>query len=128
MDPCKTVLIVEDDEGIRETMKLALELRGYSAVLASNGQEALNQLKLIPRPCLILLDLMMPVMDGRGFVSAVALAPDLANIPIVVVTAFGDRVEGLKVNMVIPKPLALERLYHTVQQYCGDGDRIQRNA
>ena len=59
------ILIVEDDESIRETLKLLLEVEGYFVTVASNGREALELLKKIDTPFMILLDLMMPVMDGN---------------------------------------------------------------
>ena len=109
----------DDDEAIRETMKFALEMRGYAAFSAENGKEGLEMLQQIPRPCLILLDLMMPVMDGRGFVEALEQDPALESIPVVVVTAFGDRAGNIE-RTVIPKPVPLALLYETVHQYCGD--------
>ncbi len=61
---CKDILVVEDDAGIREALRMILELEGYNIREASNGKEGLEVLKSMPRPCLILLDLMMPIMDG----------------------------------------------------------------
>ncbi|MDF2695123.1 MAG: hypothetical protein K0S65_3506 [Labilithrix sp.] len=113
-----TVLIVDDDDGIRETLKMALEMRGYTAFTAVNGKDGLETLPHIPRPCLILLDLMMPIMDGRDFVRALERDPVLNGIPVVVVTAFGDLVESCGVRSVIKKPVPLKQLYETVQTYC----------
>jgi CheY-like chemotaxis protein len=115
---------VDDDEGIRETMQFALEMRGYRAVTAVNGKDGLERLPHIPRPCLILLDLMMPVMDGRDFVRALERDPALKDIPVVVVTAFGELSESIDVRSVIAKPVPLKVLYETVQQYCcGDASK-----
>jgi CheY-like chemotaxis protein len=119
MPTCKTVLIVEDDEAIRETMQCALELRGYSVFAAANGTEGIDLLAEIPRPCVILLDLMMPVMDGWDFVAALERNAALAAIPVVVVTAFGEQAESIKASAVLSKPVALDNLYTTVFEYCG---------
>lgn len=118
MNPCDVVLIVEDDESIRETMQLALELRGYSVFTAGNGQEAIEALRGIPRPCLILLDLMMPVMDGWGFVKALEHDPQRGNIPVVVVTAFASQSCSINARSILSKPVPLDVLYETVGEYC----------
>jgi CheY-like chemotaxis protein len=117
---CKAILIVEDDEAIRETMKLALELRGYVVFTAGNGKEGIEVLVGIPRPCLILLDLMMPVMDGWGFVEALGRDPALESIPVVIITAFGSHASEIKARSVIAKPVPLDVLYTTVREYCGN--------
>ncbi|MBX3215864.1 MAG: response regulator [Labilithrix sp.] len=123
MNPCTVVLIVEDDESIRETMQLALELRGYEVVTAGNGKEGIETLLGIPRPCLILLDLMMPVMDGWGFVKALEDDPLLDGIPVVVVTAFANQATSINARSVLAKPVPLEVLYATVGEHCGPGQR-----
>jgi CheY-like chemotaxis protein len=121
MGACNTVLIVEDDEAIRETMQLALEMRGYEVITAGNGKEGIDALAARPRPCLILLDLMMPVMDGWGFVTAIERDPRLGCIPVVVVTAFTNQAGKINARSVIAKPVPLEVLYETVRTYCGEG-------
>lgn len=121
MAPCKTVLIVEDDEAIRETMQIALEMRGYDVITAGNGAEGVAALSDRPPPCLILLDLMMPVMDGWGFVNALEHDPSLERIPVVVVTAFNNQPQKIRARKVIAKPIPLEVLYDTVATYCGEG-------
>jgi CheY-like chemotaxis protein len=119
---CKTVLIIEDDETIRETMQVALEMRGYEVVTAANGMEGLDVLAALPSsPCLILLDLMMPVMDGWGFVTATEHDPRLGRIPVVVVTAFTMQAARIKACSILAKPVALDVLYETVGAYCGEG-------
>jgi CheY-like chemotaxis protein len=118
MSSCREIVVVDDDEAIRETTKLALELRGYVVLTAANGKEALDLLGKIPPPCLILLDLMMPVMDGWGFVKALELDPKLESLPVVVVTAFGSRAERINARRVMEKPLSLTQLYATVAEFC----------
>src|SRR5205823_5747425 len=84
------VLVVEDDPTTRDAMKMILEFGGFRVAEAANGREALDQLRSAPPPCLILLDLMMPVMDGRQFREEQRKAPELASIPVVVVSADTD--------------------------------------
>lgn len=116
----KTVLIIEDDHDIRETFRQLLEMEGYGAVTASNGKEGLELLKRMGRPCLILLDLMMPVMNGWEFLAAQKGDLALANIPVVVVTAAGKSKENsIEAAGYIKKPVELQSLLDTVKQYCG---------
>lgn len=113
------VLVVEDDESIRDVFRLALEMEGYHVRTAGNGEEALNVLQSQPNPCLILLDLMMPVMNGWDFADIVKKTPSLASIPIVVVTAFSEMSNGIKALEFIKKPVELKKLLATVRQTCG---------
>ena len=115
---CNSILIVEDDESIRETFKLALEIKGYTVFTASNGKEGIEALPKMPRPCLILLDLMMPVMDGWGFIDALEEDIRLAGIPVVVITAFSEKSKSIKAKKVIKKPVDLDTLFTVVTQYC----------
>jgi CheY-like chemotaxis protein len=118
---CRSILLVEDDPLIRESLQDALELEGYRIVAASNGREALDKLPSMSRPCLILLDLMMPVMNGWEFADALQGDLELAEIPIVVLTAFGQELQRQKIATrgVIPKPVDLDRLFRLVEGFCG---------
>src|SRR5262245_41874314 len=101
----RLVLIVDDDQDIRDTLGGVLTEEGYRVVGAANGQEALDYLKDGERPCLILLDLMMPVMDGWQFLKQQGMSPSLAEIPVVVITAAGaQRTAQLKASAVLAKP------------------------
>jgi CheY-like chemotaxis protein len=113
------ILVVDDDEGIRDALGSLLEGEGYEVVCVENGRAALEYLSCAGRPCLILLDLMMPVMDGWTFMAARTAHPELASIPVVVITAAGEQREGaLEGAPVLRKPLRLERLLGTIEQYC----------
>lgn len=116
----RTVLIVDDDESIREVLEMMLEIENYEVLLAENGKEALRKLAecSIP-PCLILLDLMMPVMNGWQFIEAKEKAEAFAAIPVVVITAFRDKAESIKADDVILKPVDYDGLLKTVRKYCG---------
>jgi CheY-like chemotaxis protein len=111
------ILVVEDDEDAREAMVALLQMKGYRAVSAGNGKEALDYLHRAPVPDLIILDLWMPVMDGWQFRSEQVQDPRLAKIPVIVVTALSDRAD-VDANEVIIKPVDVNRLLTTVSHYC----------
>ncbi|MFP2904428.1 response regulator [Pyxidicoccus sp. 3LFB2] len=116
------VMVVEDDTEIREALMELLEEQGCDVVGAANGALALKYLKSTDSlPCLILLDLMMPVMDGQAFREAQVQDPVLANIPIVVVSAYRDVEQDarqLKAATYIKKPPRLEELVSAIARHC----------
>ena len=116
------VLVVDDDPDIRETMIEVLEEAGYEAVGAADGFEALAQLRdPEDRWCVVLLDLMMPNMDGRTFRSEQLQDPGIAPIPVVIVSAMSDvdeAAEELKVSAHVNKPVRLAELVSIVNRFC----------
>lgn len=121
---CKSVLIVEDDVDIRDTLSELLQLEGYAVLVAENGQQALDHLAVMARPCLILLDLMMPVMNGWDFLKelrAHAQNDILATIPVVIISAAGESAQSArKISQgFIKKPIDLDCLLREVKQHCG---------
>ena len=117
------IFVVEDEEMIRESIVEFLGDNGYDAVGAAHGREALDKLAASsdPPPCLILLDLMMPVMDGRAFREQQLQDPDLAEIPIVVFSAYRDVAKTAgELHAVghLPKPLKLEELLRMIRRHC----------
>lgn len=115
---CKSILIVEDDPAIRETLQQALQYYGYNAETAVNGKDGLEKLNKMAHPCLVLLDLMMPVMDGWSFVNAKSKDDIIASIPVVVVSAFIGRSKPIEVNDFIKKPINLDALLGILRKYC----------
>ncbi len=111
------ILVVEDDEDAREAMVDLLQMKGYRAVPAGNGKEALDYLNRAPVPDLIILDLWMPVMDGWQFRNEQIKDPRLAEIPVIVLTALSDRTD-INANEIIIKPVDVDRLLTTVSHYC----------
>lgn len=112
-----TVLVVEDEEDLRELMRDALELNGYAVVTADHGGDALAKLSGIDHLCLIILDLLMPVMNGWDFVDSIRKRSDLATVPIVVhSSASGPAPRG--VTRMLQKPMALESLLTIVREFC----------
>lgn len=118
---CKQVLIIEDNLDILEAMQLAIEFEGYTVFTASNGQQALEVLLTVKTlPCLILLDLMMPVMDGWAFAEEISKDRILATIPIVVVSAFTDKKNTPKnAREALEKPIDFDLLLKIIGEYCG---------
>jgi len=118
-----SVLIVDDDEFIRQTLVEILEDRGYTVATAKHGGEALEVLGSV-RPDVILLDVNMPVMSGTQFRAAQRLDPSLAIIPTVVMTA-GDRATEAAASLLadgsLPKPIKLSSLLLVVSRYAGGG-------
>jgi CheY-like chemotaxis protein len=120
----KTVLLVEDDADVRDEIAAALERGGYRVVAAAHGLDALELLHASPvPPALILLDWMMPVMDGMEFLSHVASDPQYTSIPIVVVSAVAKlaRIPSLCVAAVMAKPVRVRTLLDVVDRLCGSG-------
>jgi CheY-like chemotaxis protein len=115
----ETVLVVDDDPDIRETLSELLDANGYEVLEAENGQIALDVLKNTPRfPCVVLLDLSMPVLDGREFLRRRASDPILRRIPVVVVSGSNqpaDPIEGI--DEYLRKPVKFERLIEVIEHY-----------
>jgi CheY-like chemotaxis protein len=113
------ILVVEDDEALREGLSDALVLEGYRVESAENGQTALRILRTGARPCLILLDLMMPVMDGWTFRQELSRDPALADIPVVVMTAASAIASrGVPAHTTLLKPLQMDTIIDVVLQHC----------
>jgi CheY-like chemotaxis protein len=117
----KSVLVIEDDATTRDAMSIALEDEGYSVTGVANGQEALQHLRRAAPPNLILLDLMMPIMNGWEFRKQQAQDPALQSIPVVVVSAdtgVPQKAAALGATDYLIKPVDLEKLLEAVQRYC----------
>ena len=119
---CKTVLVVDDDRDIRDVLTDALEAEGYRVVTAADGCEALDFLHAAnERPCVILLDLMMPRMDGMQLRTELLGDPSLAAIPVVVLSAdptVATTAKSLNFSGYLKKPVPLEALLAAVHAYC----------
>jgi CheY-like chemotaxis protein len=117
-----TVLVIEDDPDIRGAIVALLESRGYATLEAEHGRAGLERLSVRPtRICLILLDLFMPEMNGWAFRAAQGKDPDLAAIPVIVVSADAEaarRAVTPGVVAALTKPVDFDRLLHLVGQHC----------
>jgi CheY-like chemotaxis protein len=115
------ILIADDDPDLRESLKVLLELHGHAVDEARNGQEALRQLRASRPPCVILLDLMMPVMDGWQFRQEQLRNPKLARIPVLVISAVPAHMQRpgeLGVRRVFSKPFNYDDLLQEVAVLC----------
>ena len=119
----RRVLIVEDNEVTRDVIALILESNGYEVSTADNGRAALERLRGGDRPGLILLDLMMPVMDGWQFREEQRRDRSLADIPVVVCTAAGEGAQNaaLGVAELLSKPVEADDLLAAVRRHCFAG-------
>ena len=115
------ILVVEDDSTLRNAMGDLLGEEGISATRAENGQVGLDLLRAGARPCLVLLDLQMPLVDGFTFRRRQLEDPRIAGIPVVVMTGQPGRAqeaESLGVALTMSKPVASSRVLGVVAQYC----------
>jgi CheY-like chemotaxis protein len=126
-----SILVVEDDPASREALVTLLESEGYDVAAAGDGEEALARLRA-ERPALVLLDLMLPVMDGFEFRTRQMQQPDLAAIPVIVLSGGGDlagKSGPLHVDTCLRKPLAIDDLLDVVARRIGPGHKpVDQNA
>jgi CheY-like chemotaxis protein len=117
------ILLVEDNDDVREMMSLALQLDGHQVEAVANGRDALAALRAGLRPCLILLDLMMPVMNGWELRAALRSEPACQDIPVVVISAVHPEIAGrLRDTLYVPKPVDIDTLLDMVCTYCREND------
>lgn len=117
----KTILVIEDDKDIRDSLSTLLSMEGYEVRTANNGQEGLVALREPPPPNLVLLDLMMPVKDGYQYSEEHHQDAKLANVPIVVMSAdarLDQKKEKLQARAYLRKPLDIDELLNMVQRFC----------
>ena len=118
------ILLIEDDFMLRTSLAEILQLEGYRVECAANGLDALRRLERPPRPSLILLDIMLPYMDGLEFRGVQRATPDIADIPVIVITAVGIRrgvAEELDLKQAFFKPLDKARLLAAIREHCVPG-------
>lgn len=120
--PCHHILLIEDEPDLRETLRELLEMLGFKVETAANGREGLKKLESTGHPCLIMLDLMMPVMNGWQFLDTLKKdpTPGRASIPVVVVSAALDMVEiqaqyGCR---SLNKPVDIDQLLELAREHC----------
>jgi CheY-like chemotaxis protein len=120
-EPCPaTILVVEDDDDIREAIGEVLTHEGYHVALAENGRHALEKLDEVERPCLVLVDLVMPHMDGWDLLTALAKNDRLATIPVVVMSAAAHPERSTNLT-IVKKPIDLSIMLDIVKAHCGEG-------
>lgn len=118
-DSTKSILVIDDDPAIRQTMKDVLEIYGYQVLTASEGQEGievLTSMKVPPR--VILLDLMMPGMNGWGFLDFQKDHPIFSRIPVVLCSAYEESAKSIGTEPVLIKPVQLNSLTSAIRAFC----------
>ena len=120
VDASRFVLVVDDDPDLLDVTSFVIETEGMAVETARNGAEALALLRAGRQPWLVLLDLMMPVMNGWEFLAAVASDPLLTGIPVVVLTA-ADHTQIPGALEVLSKPMDLKELLRVVERYVRGG-------
>jgi CheY-like chemotaxis protein len=123
----RAILVVDDDLDIREALSDILTDRGFQVMSAANGQEALRLLRgLKDAPSVILLDLMMPIMDGYGFLEEHDKDSSLALIPVAIITA-GHGIDRSRIDRaapILPKPIDVPRLFSVLEGLCGSAQGV----
>jgi len=112
----KSILIVEDDKPIREMMKTLLEIEGYEVIATSNGKEGIDAMEKKGNPSLILLDMMMPIMNGWDFLDIVRSNPKTSKLPVVIVSAYSETAKSLKPKAFVPKPVQYSTLLKAIAE------------
>jgi CheY-like chemotaxis protein len=116
-DTRPAVLVIDDEADIRDIISELLEPEGYQVFTAANGREALELLPALPRLCLVLLDLMMPGLDGWTFFARARVAGALEGVPILAFTALGKPTLPEGIAGVLRKPLDIDGLLAAVKKY-----------
>jgi CheY-like chemotaxis protein len=114
----QTILIVEDDPDALEALGDLLSSHGYAVASAHHGGEALELLGRSPLPNVIVLDLLMPTMDGWEFRRRQKNDPRIAHIPVIVVSA-SSAAKPIDADSILRKPVDIDRLLETVARHCG---------
>jgi CheY-like chemotaxis protein len=111
----KTIVVVDDEETICETLKDVFEEEGYAVEVANNGVDALALLRAMkPKPGMVILDLLMPRMDGNAVYAAMKADPTLVDIPVVISTS--DPSHAPSGVLIMRKPVDLDLLLDTVRK------------
>lgn len=114
------ILVVDDEPSLVEAISSVLEDEGYAVTTAPDGLAALRALHDGLRPCLAILDLMMPIMSGWELRAAMLADPTLADIPVAIVSAYARGEMGiLQASAIVQKPFELRELIELADRYCG---------
>jgi CheY-like chemotaxis protein len=117
----QTVLVIDDDREVCESLRTLLQLDGYKVKTARDGQDALEQLRGGLRPCIILLDLVMPAMDGQHFRAEQLRDPEFAHIPVVVLSGHYDpqqNAASLGAVASLRKPADIDTVLQLIEAHC----------
>ena len=119
-DHRRAILLIEDNHDSRDALQTLLTVHGFEVICASDGEEALALVRRF-RPCVILLDLMMPRKSGWQFREEQLREPELAAIPVILLSGAGalaDKAKDLRVTDYLEKPIDVEGLLARLERYC----------
>lgn len=122
------LLIADDDEELREALGLLLDAKGFRVTLAVDGQQALEHLTRGPTPCAILLDWMMPRVDGEAFLRTRAASSALSSIPVFVISATHAPANDIRIQGFLPKPFDADDLLPLLREVCDKHCPASRRA
>jgi CheY-like chemotaxis protein len=117
-----TILVVDDEPLIAMALEAVLEDAGYQVATAANGQQGLEQLAKMPRPELVLLDMMMPIMNGPTMLAAMAADPNLSGIPVIVLSSLPEeavRARAKGVAAILRKPYTVDEILNVITRVLG---------
>ena len=115
----KKVLIIDDDPDICQSVIDVLEIKGYHPVATSGGQQGIEYLKsMLEQPCVILLDIIMPVATGRQVMDFLKQDPLFAHIPVIVFSEFAGVADSVRSVAFVPKPIEMKSLINAVKAFC----------
>lgn len=120
-----TVLVVDDEPLIAMALEAALEDAGYQVVTAANGRQGLERLAEAPRPDIVLLDMMMPVMTGPEMLKAMAANPELDSIPVIILSSLPEeaiRARAHRFTEILRKPSTAEEVLGAIARAIGEAD------
>jgi CheY-like chemotaxis protein len=120
-----TILVVDDEALIAMALEAELQDAGYSVVTAANGRQGLERLAEAPRPDLVLLDVMMPVMSGPEMLRAMVADPDLAGIPVIVLSSLPEETIRARANgaaAILRKPYTAEEVLGAIARVLGEAE------
>jgi CheY-like chemotaxis protein len=124
-----TVLVVDDEPLIAMALEAALEDAGHAVSTAANGRQGLERLAEAPRPDLVLLDMMMPVMNGPAMLAAMAADPELAGVPVVVLSSLPEEAirarVGQGVAAILLKPCTAEQVLDAIARALGEAHEAE---
>jgi CheY-like chemotaxis protein len=112
----RRVLVVDDSDDVREALADILTDAGYAVEQAADGRGALARLGQLPQPCLVFLDVHMPVMGGVELLRA--LGARLERLPVVVISGHAQEAQGLGARKCVPKPVSLTKVLALAEEFC----------
>lgn len=122
----KTALIIEDDHDLRVSLRQVFEAAGFYVFTVTNGYNALELLKVIPPPKLMLCDLNMPIMDGKAFVDQKIKSESLRDVPLIIMSAQKERFCDFPAVTCMAKPLDIHQLIKTAEELVGPHPLIMK--